>query len=847
MISSNWFPLRFSRPSNHVWLILLLVIALFNFPFFLKAHFPLHDSLFFLQIFKYYYSSILYFGEPPLWVPHTGFGIPFDYYRVQAIGPFQHLACGLGLLVKAQDVKTLFFLSLSFDMYFAALGLYLLAKESGASSLGALAAALAVVGTLFPDMQLDFNYKMMLPVPFCMYLLLRFVRSFDARFALGCVATLIGFTYGMASYLLVVQFYILVIWLTGLILFKQMHVGLDVGLRTFRSTILHPVSLLLLAVSAVGAFGLWQALHQTFLELQPMVPARDPSTGAVPLDQFLTYGGNTNGYKLLEMTIGLPVSRDFKFYTGALCLAIAAYALFICRRKSIVWAAFSTVVVALLFTIPDFTPVARLSYYLPGMNKVRHIGDMTILAKPALCIIVAIGLSDIAAYFDEGRRLGLLKSCAGVAAASTAGAALAARNLWGGVLYWPPIVVAVYFFVGFACAVALLWSFGQRSRMLGALVVLALGGVLALILFLPSATLQLSADYFYAPFRPTFPWIWLSSVVVLLLVCAGLKSGIAFSAAISVVIALGAADIFIYRALILAASPSFNTRYERNVAIAEPLRWRPTRVADSEEAIVQEVFGRVDPSASASYGFRNTYLNIDSCNLQRQDLLARGIVDLRLARETGLPFANLQPGTIDLSTIGASAFVISGDGPFARALGCNVPKLQIVPEPIYADNDKAATLIKARPKQGDKDSSDTLPRIDLNPIIDEAAPPLESRGQPQDANATIVEFSPNRLVADISNPYQTDAWIVYLDAFIPRWRAEADGVSTKTRRVNLAFKGILVSPGPHRIGFYLDDAMAVDTTVLGSIGLGVWGLLSIVFCFFQLRRVDKVKEGAVAT
>ena len=797
------------------------------------------NSLFFMQIFKFFYTSLFYYREVPLWVPQTGYGVPFDYYRVSALGPLQILTAGFGLLVKWRDVWSLFMTSLSLDMYFLALGFYLLAREAGVRHVIALAGAIAAIATAFPDIQLDFNLKIVIAVPISMYLVLRFVRTFDVRFAWACAAILLAFTYGTASYLVVVQFYVLAVWGVALLVTEQERPALSALPGKISTSALRPAALALLGLAVLAAIGFAQTFHLAFQEMQPLSGGRDQTSEAVPLSVFLTYGGNTDGYKLAEMVTGLPVAHDFRFFTGLVTLAFAVYAVWKCRNNSTVWPAFLAGVLALFFAMPQFTPVARLAFHLPGMNLVRHLGDMAGLAKPALFLLATIGLNSMTEHIDAEHRAALLRSFSAVMLVALFGAAIAGINLWGSFNHWPTSAIVLLYTGALFCGLVLVSALPSLSQ---AQTLFVLGAVvLSLVFVLLFPVFKIATVHplrFQEPFKSSFPWVWAGSIVAATAVCAAVSwCRNSPTTLLMLILGAGAAEVGVYRGLILSTSPSFNLAYKRSPDLVEPLAWRDKRSDDLDIPIVRDVLSKL-ASESAVYGFRSTYLNIDGCHTHRQDMITRAVVDLRVARDTGHTLANAVLGPRGLSTY-LDEVLPSNDQTFAHAMGCDWPKLQIVRDPIFASAEDAAAMIKAEPAAGSPNPA-PLP-IDLYPIIDGPAPASQETGSripAQSAQASIVEFSPDSLVVDVVNPNQSDAWLVYLDAFAPRWRAQIDGVATTIRHANLAFKAVLVPPGNHRVGFFLDEAksrIAADSAV---IGLGLCGMGFLAFVVWRSRRAQ---------
>ena len=65
--------------------------------------------------------------------------------------------------------------------------------------------------------------------------------------------------------------------------------------------------------------------------------------------------------------------------------------------------------------------------------------------------------------------------------------------------------------------------------------------------------------------------------------------------------------------------------------------------------------------------------------------------------------------------------------------------------------------------------------------------------------ANVIGFSPNKIEMAVSNNSKCDAWLLYLDAYAPDWKAYIDGKETNIYRGNIGFKAVQVSPGKHNV------------------------------------------------
>lgn len=92
--------------------------------------------------------------------------------------------------------------------------------------------------------------------------------------------------------------------------------------------------------------------------------------------------------------------------------------------------------------------------------------------------------------------------------------------------------------------------------------------------------------------------------------------------------------------------------------------------------------------------------------------------------------------------------------------------------------------------------------------------------------AKVVRFSANRLEAEVDTVRGT--WLVYTDQWHPGWNALLDGGPVPILRANVAFKGIWVPAGRHRVEFRFGDGSLVKFTQGLSLGMGGLAGLSLV-------------------
>ncbi len=98
-------------------------------------------------------------------------------------------------------------------------------------------------------------------------------------------------------------------------------------------------------------------------------------------------------------------------------------------------------------------------------------------------------------------------------------------------------------------------------------------------------------------------------------------------------------------------------------------------------------------------------------------------------------------------------------------------------------------------------------------------PAVAGEPLPPEASLRWLRYLPERVELQVSSP--RPAFLVLLDAFDPRWKAEVDGRPVPLYRTDVAFRGIALPAGSHRVVFRFHP-------VLGrwgiTAGLAAWGL-----------------------
>jgi len=345
--------------------------------------FPCHDAREYLSAFQVFYSGLYHDNALTLWLPYGRYGT-VSALMYMYITPVGFCVGGIGKLLGVTDVLMLFKCVLLVEYLVFCLGtvkLALLLFERYESVLLVSLGAIFCVNLTF---SLDANFHTYYMLPFILRSLTLFLSTGRVRqlwqAGVLCVFACIGnVPYHPPFLALLLTLYALTMLAQGSLKGKRLAFSLSDALPL----------LVLIAGAAV-----FVGFYVTNLEgLAGLSTGRDPVTGRVTTEAFLTYGGVTKIPNLIkEYLLGVHTHGDNTFYLGLAPLALAAYALFRCRRREcLAFAVLAAFVVAFSFG----GIVARIAYYFPGMSLYRHISLVFGQARVFLLFVAGFGLDTI--------------------------------------------------------------------------------------------------------------------------------------------------------------------------------------------------------------------------------------------------------------------------------------------------------------------------------------------------------------------------------------------------------------------------------------------------------------------
>lgn len=162
---------------------------------------------------------------------------------------------------------------------------------------------------------------------------------------------------------------------------------------------------------------------------------------------------------------------------------------------------------------------------------------------------------------------------------------------------------------------------------------------------------------------------------------------------------------------------------------------------------------------------------------------------------------------------------------FCYVLGCAVPKLRLVSQGLFAENDeKALELVKTLPSFEN--------RVILQDVADNLRKPEALPLSPL-GTAKVVSFSFNHLNIQANVRHPNGAWLYYAQTHHQGWKTWVDGKPAPILRANYAFQAIWLDPGKHVVLLsYFDGWRGVLSYVLAVFCL----IFSLVVLYIMVRQ-----------
>lgn len=102
----------------------------------------------------------------------------------------------------------------------------------------------------------------------------------------------------------------------------------------------------------------------------------------------------------------------------------------------------------------------------------------------------------------------------------------------------------------------------------------------------------------------------------------------------------------------------------------------------------------------------------------------------------------------------------------------------------------------------------------------------------------VTGFTANTMEVDVDVPGSKPVWMLYADAWHPAWEAAVNGKHVPVYQAALAYKGLVLQPGPNAVKFYFDLPLTRQVMIFW-MWMSVLGVAMVFYwAWFVLRRPD---------
>ncbi len=166
-------------------------------------------------------------------------------------------------------------------------------------------------------------------------------------------------------------------------------------------------------------------------------------------------------------------------------------------------------------------------------------------------------------------------------------------------------------------------------------------------------------------------------------------------------------------------------------------------------------------------------------------------------------------------------------------IGCYYPKMRLISD-MRSFDDLNETVKAIARLEGPEDPV-------LVYKLKEGYENVPAAGPPEQGGIRVTEFRANALTAEVNVRQKPGAWLVYDDAYHPRWRAEVNEKKVPVQQAYLAFKAVYVPHGKNTVRFFYAPHQAVPSIILIALNI----VFALIFCTLLLRTLfcDKIGFG----
>jgi len=346
-----------------------------------------HDSLERYISYTYQFDAFNDFKEIPLWNPYISYGLS-QTSNLFVTSSAEFLSIITGSLFSKNSNLFFYNLSIILNTFLYIGSIALILQKLKLKKISILYATILAALTINPIHQVGFDFNLISKIPPLIFLLIYFFDNPSKRLQFFIFSFLYLIVCGTLIYFIVVIFYILIVF--SLAYLYQSKV---ISRPSFT---LNKLDLIMMGLSLFFIMTYLIHINDLLNNFVILSPARTED-GLVSFDDWLNYGGFTEINKMYGLFGEKIYSLDFDLFIGIIPIFLSFFCLNI-KDKYTNYVSKSLIAVAIfviIFSNPISKIIHQIFFYLPGMSYVRHISYMSIILKPILILLSAIGLNNI--------------------------------------------------------------------------------------------------------------------------------------------------------------------------------------------------------------------------------------------------------------------------------------------------------------------------------------------------------------------------------------------------------------------------------------------------------------------
>jgi len=754
----------------------------------------------------YVLNNVAMGGEIPQWIPFMTHGMIATWYYLFQVSILPSVLLLAGSLLENISFIPLFHLGMLVDELLLLLGTWLLARRFFRSSFTSFFVAASVLGSAVWPESPWFNFHFYYAVPLILHFCHAFLETGKSRYVLAAGNLSALQTLGQIPYAVAASSLIIILYLLVFAVSNRREVWGQIKNIRFGLPFWTALVLIVLSFGVVGA-----AITNGIGEIVTVAPSRS-SDASVSLNTFMTYGADTGFTKWLELLMGMSTTSQ-NLYCGLLAVPFAVLALlFGIQRKNFHF--FILFLFAFLFS--GGTLVTAFFYYTwPLMKYFRHISTVAVFGSLFLCFIAGFGLdaaldNNAKGYPLFGKLLSFNRACMAT----------------GGLML---CLAAVLLYIGISPDRTTAW-----------------------IDLLPGSSLSPYEEVGNLRFYRSAIFAGLSGLIVMLFArkSIGRNTGILMG----LLLFIHVADLFVYkvwelhlRTRPLTAPQTETLRFQQmpyakrralffwqdnprahilfpelTKRIQALLKRRQAATHPNEKAfLTYKLFGHPVSGYGAEFWTVSMFFFHDQLGTPlRTDILLRPFDQFTRACWQ----QDINDQSITSRALFYGNYMSPVESNACRKLaGATEDKIQFFSSGFAASPEQTASVI------GNPDFKGNFLMLsgDAGQSIPENAVPLPDN-VPLSADTrlpipyTVDRYNADHLELTVDLKDGKQVWLYYSDVWHPFWRASINEKPVPLYRANLAYKAVLLQPGPNKVHFHFKSDSMAWFQVLFNLNCLIW-------------------------